>query len=148
MGDNGETIRVATLPAIVTLKIMSFYERLAERKKKDGADIGFILTEYHSISPNKRRLAHEPDGDIMTQVDGDLLLAGCTLLGRDMARLAGEVTQSEVISRLEREAGSQSKRPLTQEIRHYTQGDFTKARSLLDHMLKGYQSIPPHPANP
>lgn len=148
VGDNGETIRVATLPAIVTLKIMSFYERLAERKKKDGADIGFILTEYHSISPNKRRLAHEPDGDIMTQVDGDLLLAGCTLLGRDMARLAGEVTQSEVISRLEREAGSQSKRPLTQEIRHYTQGDFTKARSLLDHMLKGYQSIPPHPANP
>ena len=93
-------------------------------------------------------MAHELDEDIMTQVDGDLLLAGCTLLGRDMARLAGDVTQSEVISRLEREAGSQSRCPLAQEVMKYTRGNFPKARTLLDHMLEGYQSVPPHPANP
>ncbi len=79
VGDKNEAIRVATLPAIVTLKIMSFYERPADRRKKDGADIGFILTEYLSVSPNRERLGRNPDGNIMTQVDGDIRLAGCTL---------------------------------------------------------------------
>ena len=120
---------------------MSFYGRLAERKKKDGADIGFILTEYHSIPSSSERLAHGAGGDIMAQVDGDILLAGCILLGRDMSRLASDVTRSKVISHLEHEIVSQSNCPLAQEIMKYTKGNFTKARSLLKHMLEGYQSV-------
>lgn len=141
IGDKNETIRIATLPAIVTLKLMSFYERLAERKKKDGADIGFILTEYLSIPSNLKRLSHGLDEDIMTLVDGDIRLAGCTLLGRDMARLASTVTRDTVISHLEHEIRSQSNCPLAQETMNYTKGNFNKARNLLTHMLKGYQSI-------
>ena len=141
VGEHNEAIRIATLPAIVTLKMMSFYERPAERKKKDGADIGFIATEYLSVSLNTTRLMQGSDADIMGLVVGDILLAGCMLLGRDMARLAGNVTRSEVVFHLQQEVKGHSKCPLVQELMQFTKGHFTKARSLLDHMLKGYQSV-------
>ena len=141
VGGHDEAIRVATLPAIVTLKMMSFYERPDERMKKDGADIGFIATEYLSVSPNTTRLMQGPDADLMDLVGGDILLAGCMLLGRDMARLAGDVTRSEVVLHLQQEIESPSKCPLAREVMKFTRGIFTKARRLLDHILSGYQSV-------
>ena len=141
VGDNGETIRVATLPAIVTLKIMSFYERPAERKKKDGADIGFISTEYLSVPLHTECLLHGPEKDIMTEVDGDILLAGCSLLGRDMARLASDTTRKKVLEHLAHEMESRSSCILAQELKTYTKGNFTKARNLLAHIYEGYQSV-------
>ncbi|NCA83199.1 MAG: hypothetical protein EOM72_10725, partial [Opitutae bacterium] len=129
--DGGVRFRLATLPAIVTLKIMSFYERLEERKRKDGADIGFTLAHYVGVGDNRNRLAHGPDADIMDKADGDLQRAGAVLLGRDMAALAGKETGAEVAARLAGEIGSHSKCPLTQELTRQTKGDFQRARSLL-----------------
>ena len=137
----GAAIRIATLPAIVTLKIMSFYERPAERKKKDGADIGFISTEYLSVPLHTECLLHGPEKDIMTEVDGDILLAGCSLLGRDMARLASDTTRKKVLEHLAHEMESRSSCILTQELKTYTKGNFAKARNLLAHIYEGYQSV-------
>ena len=138
-GDGSVQCRVATLPAIVTLKIMSFYERLEERKRKDGADIGFTLAHYVGVGDNRYRLAHGPDADIMDKVDGDLQRAGAALLGRDMAAFAGKETRAEVAARLAAEIGSHSKCPLTQELTRQTKGDFQRARSLLRDLRAGYE---------
>jgi len=137
--DRGVTFRLATLPAIMTLKIMSFYERLAERKRKDGADIGFTMTHYVGVGDNRMRLAHGPDADIMGRVGGDLQRAGAMLLGRDMADFAGKETREEVATRLAAEIGSHSKCPLTQELMRQTKGDFQRARDLLRDLTAGYE---------
>ena len=100
-----------------------------------------MATEYLSVSPNTTRLTQGSDADIMDLVGGDILLAGCMLLGRDMARLAGNATRSEVVLHLKQEVESHSKCPLVQEIMQFTRGDFVKARSVLDHMLRGYKSV-------
>lgn len=49
--------------------------------------------------------------------------------------------KDKVISHLKHEVVRQSNCPLAQEVRQYTRGDFKKARSLLEHMLEGYQSV-------
>jgi predicted nucleotidyltransferase len=111
-------LRLATMPAIVTLKMISFYECLEVRKRKDGSDIGFA----------------------MANVDGDLLRASSFLLGRDMARLAGSATRTEILSRLRAESSSRSNCPLAQELTRVTRGDFIRSRELLRDLLSGYET--------
>jgi predicted nucleotidyltransferase len=132
--------RLATLPAIMTLKMISFYERLEERKRKDGDDIGFTMTHYMRVGDNVARLGQGADADIMNNVGGDLLRASSVLLGRDMARMAGPATQSEITSRLRSEISSQSNCPLAQELTRVTKGNFLRARDLLRDLLSGYET--------
>jgi len=132
--------RLATLPAIMTLKMMSFYERLAERKRKDGDDIGFTIKHYVNVGDNHIRLVQGVDADIMGHVEGDLLKASSFLLGRDMARLAGPATQTEILSRLHSEISSHSSCPLAQELTRVTKGNFQRARNLLIDLLGGYET--------
>ena len=140
-GDGDVRFRLATLPAIVTLKMMSFYDRLEERKRKDGADIGFMMAHYVSVGGNSARLGQGPDAGIMTDVGGDLLRAGTVLLGRDMARLAEPATHDEIVGRLRVEVGSQSNCPLAQELMSVTRGNFQRARGLLRDLLSGYEAV-------
>jgi predicted nucleotidyltransferase len=133
--------RVATLPAIVMLKLVSFYERLEARKRKDGSDIGFTLAHYVEAS-NKTRLIHGVDADVMDLVDGDILRAGSVLLGRDMGRLARPGTRDHLVSKLRIETGSSTCCHLAKEIRsRVTHGDFARARLLLGGMLCGMESV-------
>lgn len=138
--EENPSFRLATLPAIMTLKMMSFYERLEERKRKDGDDIGFTMTHYMRVGDNVTRLGQGVDADIMSNVEGDLLRASSVLLGRDMARLAGSATQSEILSRLRSEISSQSNCPLGQELTRVTKGNFQRARDLLRDLLSGYEA--------
>jgi predicted nucleotidyltransferase len=133
-------LRLATMPAIVTLKMISFYECLEVRKRKDGSDIGFAMAHYVEIGDNRARLAKGVDADIMTNVDGDLLRASSFLLGRDMARLAGSATRTEILSRLRAESSSRSNCPLAQELTRVTRGDFIRSRELLRDLLSGYET--------
>ena len=139
--EENPSFRLATLPAIMTLKMMSFYERLEERKRKDGDDIGFTMTHYMRVGDNVARLGQGTDADIMSNVEGDLLRASSVLLGRDMARLAGPATQSEIVSRLRSEISSQSNCPLAQELTRVTKGNFQRARDLLRDLLSGYEAF-------
>jgi len=138
--EENPSFRLATLPAIMTLKMMSFYERLEERKRKDGDDIGFTMTQYISVGDNVARLGQGADADIMSNVEGDLLRASSVLLGRDMARLANPTTQTEILSRLRAEISSHSSCPLAQELTRLTKGNFQRARDLLRDLLNGYES--------
>lgn len=133
-------IRIATLPGMVLLKSVAFYERLETRKRKDGADIGFTLAHYLEVG-NKARLAGGADGDIMDQVAGDIQQAGAVLLGRDMGRMARHATRDHILEKLELETGSRTHCPLTREIaRRVTHGDFGRARGLLGAILNGMEA--------
>jgi len=138
--EENPSFRVATLPGIMTLKMMSFYERLAERKRKDGDDIGFTMTHYMRVGDNVTRLSQGAEADIMNIIEGDLQRASSFLLGRDMARLAKPITQIEILSRLRDEISSQSNCPLAQELTRVTKGNFQRARDLLRDLLNGYES--------
>jgi predicted nucleotidyltransferase len=133
-------LRLVTLPALMTLKMMSFYERLEERKRKDGDDIGFTMKHYVHVGDNRTRLAQGSDADIMGNVEGDLFRASSFLIGRDMARLAGPTTQTEILSRLRSEISSHSSCPLAQELTRVTRGNFQRARDLLRDLLNGYET--------
>ena len=133
-------IRIATLPAMVLLKSVAFYERLETRKRKDGADIGFTLTHYLDVG-NKARLATGVDTDIMDQVGGDIQQASAMLLGRDMGRMARPDTRAHILEKLKLETGSATRCPLAREIaRKVTHGDFRWARGLLARMLAGMEA--------
>lgn len=133
-------VRIATLPAMVILKAVAFYERLQDRRRKDGGDIGFTLAHYLDVG-NKVRLLNGADADIMDQVGGDIQLAGAVLLGRDMGRLARPITHDHIADKLRMETGSSTSCPLAQEIRSkLARGDFRRARALLRSVLSGMES--------
>jgi predicted nucleotidyltransferase len=134
-------VRIAALPAMVILKAVAFYERLEDRRRKDGGDISFTLAHYLDVG-NKARLLDGTDADIMDEVGGDIQLAGAVLLGRDMGRLAGPVTYDHIVGKLRLETGSSTACPLAQEIRSkVARGDFHRARVLLRGVLSGMQSL-------
>jgi len=55
---------------MVILKAVAFYERLEDRKRKDGSDISFTLAHSLDIG-NKARLLDGTDADIMDEAGGD-----------------------------------------------------------------------------
>jgi len=133
-------IRIATLPAMVLLKMVAFYERLQDRKRKDGADIAFILAHYLEAG-NKDRLMRAPEANIMDQVEGDLQRAAALLIGKDMGRLAGLDARAEIVAHLKQEIGSASRCPLARElVRRLSDGNFGRARQVLGDLLTGIQT--------
>ena len=130
-------IRMATLPGMILLKLISFYERTIDRKRKDGADIGFTLENYLA-SGNTGRLENGPDADIMDAVGGDIQRAVVVLLGRDMGRLAQAATRDEIVNNLKQEVESPSRCPLARELcRNVADGKFPRARELINDLLTG-----------
>jgi len=139
--DGRHSLRMVTLPSMVMLKMVAFYERLQDRKRKDGADISFTLANYLLVG-NRKRLEQGHEAIIMDEVDGDIQRAGAVLLGRDIGRVANPVTRLEVITRLKSEADSASRCPLARELmQRLTRGDFHRARDLLRDVLNGVESV-------
>jgi predicted nucleotidyltransferase len=115
------------------------YERLEDRRRKDSADIGFILDHYIDAG-NGPRLAEGADSDIMDRVQGDLQAAASMLLGRDMGRMAARATYDRITASLRMEVTSSSRCPLAHEIaRGVGRGSFDRARVLLGSMLAGIE---------
>jgi predicted nucleotidyltransferase len=133
-------LRAATLPGLVVLKLVSFYERLMDRRRKDGADIGFTLAHYQHCGTKERLMSNEAM-PIMDEVGGDILRASVHLLGRDMASIISKDTRQEIVDRLHREVYSGSQCPLAREVSiHVTRGRFSEARALLGDLLNGLES--------
>lgn len=130
-------LRVVTLPGLVVLKLVSFYERLLDRRRKDGADIAFTLAHYQHCGI-KKRLMSDAAMPIMDEVGGDILRASVHLLGRDIAAITSNDARQEIIDRLHREVYSGTQCPLAREVSiHVTRGRFSEARALLGDLLKG-----------
>lgn len=77
--DDGLTFRIATLPAIILLKLIAFDDR-PERRTQDPLDIAEIIVNYFDI---ERELIYEIHYDIF---DADLELEeiACVVIGREI----------------------------------------------------------------
>lgn len=98
-------IKLATLPALALMKIVSWEEKYPERAK-DAEDLLIIMDKYEEAG-NFDRL-YEKEQDLLREEKFDAMLAGIRLLGRDMAGIADAKTLSMVKEILDKETGDQS----------------------------------------
>jgi predicted nucleotidyltransferase len=94
---NGFKFRVASIPGLVLLKLISFYDRPMERER-DIQDIWLIFKRFLDLG-NEERLYSEHN-DLLDEPDFDLELAAPRMLGRDVAMLLTEHTRKLVAETL------------------------------------------------
>ncbi len=99
----------------MTLKIMSFYERLRSGNAKTAQTSGFTLAHYVGVGDNRSRLARNRTRTIMDKTDGDLQRRAPRSSAADMAAFAVKRLGQKSPPALRRRIGSHSKCPLTQE---------------------------------
>ncbi len=111
-------IKLATLPGLAIMKLISWEEKYPDRKR-DAEDLLLIMNTYEEAG-NSSRLYGE-DLPLLQEEGFDTRLAGARLLGRDMARISDpetllivkkilddetkEMSQYKLISDTMREAG-------------------------------------------
>ncbi|MDE3164849.1 MAG: nucleotidyl transferase AbiEii/AbiGii toxin family protein [Acidobacteriota bacterium] len=95
------TVRVASIPGLMILKLVAWSDRGRETDK-DAADIYRFLTAYADAGNTDRLYEHEMD--LLEAVGFDMQLAGAELLGRDVAALCSPSGLALIRSVLEAEA--------------------------------------------
>ncbi len=137
--DDSLTVRVASLAAIVILKIVALHDRPEDRKHRDSADIAFIIRNYLNTGAGQR-FGGQVYGDVMRKGDDDLLLVAAHVLGMDMGLLVSSPARDLVIDMLKNEASSRSRCPLTHRLsEEIGQGSFARARRIVVGMLEGME---------
>ena len=132
---DGKGIRVASLAAIVMLKIIAVSETPG-RRKKDAADINLIMTNYPAAGNKSRLMSSGPEAWIMDAAGGDMIQASAMLLGVDIGRIANPGTRSLLEGILENETKGSTECPLAREL---ARGSFTRARVLLKNLKAGVE---------
>lgn len=128
-------LAVASVPAIVLLKLVAIMDRPDARHKRDGRDIAFSVAKYLDIG-NRERLLQGDDADIMGLVQGDLTHASAMLLGRDMGRTFSPGVLSHTGNFLEHEAESSSRCHLVRGMMSHS-GSFPWNRGIVKALLRG-----------
>jgi predicted nucleotidyltransferase len=78
--DNGLVIRVVSIPALATLKLLAWDDR-GLQDNKDAQDFIFLLQHYHEAGNTDRM--YEEAFELLHAAGFDLPLAGASLLGHD-----------------------------------------------------------------
>ena len=92
---------VASLPALLLMKVLTWSERHRKLDDRDARDIRALLDGY-AAEWNQDRLYEEAD-DLLAHFVFDIELAAAALLGRDAAAIAEEATARRIREILERE---------------------------------------------
>lgn len=95
--------KIASIPGLVLLKLIAFYDRPLERDR-DIQDIWLILKKFFDIG-NEDRLYNE-HADLLDEPDFDLERAAARILGRDVGRLLTEKTRTIVLETLSEEGST------------------------------------------
>jgi predicted nucleotidyltransferase len=82
-------IKLATLPGLAIMKLVSWKEKYPDRKR-DAEDLLLIMNKYEEAG-NSERLYGE-DLPLLQEEGFDTRLAGTRLLGRDMAKISNSKT--------------------------------------------------------
>jgi predicted nucleotidyltransferase len=82
-------IKLATLPGLAIMKLVSWKEKYPDRKR-DAEDLLLIMNKYEEAG-NSERL-YEEDLPLLQGEGFDTTLAGARLLGRDMAKISDSKT--------------------------------------------------------
>lgn len=90
-------VKVANPVSMIILKMVAWTERDRELRKKDAADIGYILQNYAKIPSVLSRLY---DGGHMKRCDWDEDMASAELLGIEIAEISAEPTRQYIIRHL------------------------------------------------
>lgn len=79
-GAGGPTFRIATLPSIVLLKLISYDDR-PDQRAKDPEDIAYIFSTYFDIVTNLFFYTHY---DVLEGIDSGYAHMGARVIGREM----------------------------------------------------------------
>jgi len=130
-------IKVASLPGLVVLKLISWKDR-SSGKDRDASDLAHIIKNYYQAG-NEDRLFRE-NYKIMEELGHGIEEAGARLLGLDIAALIKPETKELILEILEEETDEDSEfRLLTTMARgslSYDK-DFDEYRTLLNELKKG-----------
>lgn len=131
--------RIIPPAAMIYLKIFSTCDRPRDRKKKDSADINFVLNNYLTATGKGRLKSSGSDGDIMEKVKGDLERAAAWLAGRDMAGIVSAQTAVDLLGLLRKETEGTSLCPIAHELANYHEGKFARSREILKSLQGGFE---------
>ncbi len=113
------TVKVASLPGLAVMKLISWDERYPERQR-DAEDLLFIMEKYGDAGNETRLFTNEQL--LMSEENFDILIAGARLLGRDMATMADQETIRVVQKILEQETEKHSQNRLVVAMLRATRG--------------------------
>ncbi|MEO8885540.1 MAG: nucleotidyl transferase AbiEii/AbiGii toxin family protein [Mucilaginibacter sp.] len=82
----GHRFKIATLPAIVLLKLIAYDDR-PEIRLKDAGDIINIMTHYFEL---EAAMIYEGHADLFAAEDGDLGVVAATVIGREIKNIAAD----------------------------------------------------------
>jgi len=134
-------IKLATLPGLALMKIISWKEKYPERKR-DAEDLLLIMQKYEDAG-NSERLYREEQG-LLQEEHFDTRLASIRLLGRDMAKIADPDTFRTVKTILDSETEEQPQyRLVTDMIRSALMFDenFEQILLQLEKLREGLEEI-------
>jgi predicted nucleotidyltransferase len=106
-------VKVATLPGLAIMKLISWKEKYPERQK-DAEDLLLIMHKYEETG-NFDRL-YEQERDLLKEESFDVTHASIRLLGRDMAKIADPETLIAIRTILAAEIGEQSQYRLANDM--------------------------------
>lgn len=123
-------------PGMTILKIVAWDNRHNELPTKNAEDLALILNHYAEAG-NSERL-HEEHPDFITDVEGDMELAGTRLLGNDMKFIMGHTTKQVVQNILTYNTIPESSDRLVEAIFRDVPGQsYERALGLLQNLQKG-----------
>lgn len=134
-------IKLATLPGLALMKILSWKEKYPERKR-DAEDLLLIMQKYEDAGNSDRLYSEEQD--LLQEEHFDTRLASIRLLGRDMAKIADPDTFRTVKTILDSETGEQPQyRLVTDMIRSALMFDenFEQILFQLEKLREGLEEI-------
>lgn len=130
-------IKLASLPGLSVMKMLSWKERYPERKK-DATDL-FLIIRHYSEAGNFERIPDEMP-ELLNSDDFDYVRAGARLLGHDMAKIINPATKKEIFDILEKETGEQDRYKLIEDMIRSDMGktiDFYSILSFLEELKSG-----------
>lgn len=112
--DDSLTIEVASLAGVFLLKMVAWHDR-HNRDNRDADDMGFILRNYFAI--NESRVI-EKHNDLYDVENFNTIVAGATLLGRDLADIlsASVKTKNKIHEIIQNEINKQEESILLNQI--------------------------------
>jgi predicted nucleotidyltransferase len=97
-------IRVASIPGLTILKLVSWADR-PQARARDAIDLAYILQNYLDAGNNER--LYEEHLDLVNFADFDYIHAGARLLGRDIASIGQPKTIARIREILAKETADQ-----------------------------------------
>ena len=131
------TINVANLAGLAILKLISWDENSA-RRRKDASDLLFILQNYLDAGNLERLFDEAPD--IVDSGDYNYEAGSARLLGRDISAIAFATTKAKLIAILTRESQRKQGHSIAMDAlqgNRFSEKSYEEISALFDSLLKG-----------